>query len=72
MGVEADPAPLPQVYDPGHPDADDSGFVTMPNVSVAQEMVDMITASRSYEANLQALRSLKSMVEASLALLRNV
>ena len=71
-GIEPDLSALPKVYDPGHIDADDNGFVTLPNISIAKEMVDMITASRSYEANLQALRNLRSMFESSLALLRNV
>ena len=70
-GIEPDMSELPQVYDPGHPDADANGFVTMPNVRIASEMVDMITASRAYEANLQALRNLRSMVQNSIAILRN-
>ncbi|MCA9187138.1 MAG: flagellar basal body rod protein FlgC, partial [Planctomycetales bacterium] len=57
---------------PGHPDADARGFVVMPNVKPANEMVDLITASRSYEANLQALRSLRTMAESALSLLRSV
>ena len=72
VGLRPDQSELPKVYEPGHPDADENGFVLLPNVSVAREMVDMMTASRSYEANLQALRSLRSMVERSLTLLRSV
>ena len=50
------------VYDPGHPDADpETGLVAMPNVNLVEEMVDMITASRSYEANVTAMSSTKSM-----------
>ncbi len=49
------------VYDPGHPDADEEGYVLMPNVNVITEMVDMITASRAYEANVQAVQSAKQM-----------
>jgi flagellar basal-body rod protein FlgC len=50
------------VYDPGHPDADpDTGLVAMPNVNLVEEMVDMITSSRSYEANVTAMSSTKSM-----------
>jgi flagellar basal-body rod protein FlgC len=71
VGMQADMSELPTMYEPGHPDANPEGFVELPNVSVATEMVDMMSASRSYEANLQALRSLRSMVERSLELLRN-
>lgn len=50
-----------KVYDPGHPDADDKGYVSMPNVNVIEEMVNMISASRSYEANVTCLNGTKSM-----------
>lgn len=70
IGVENDQAPFPKVYDPGHPDANAEGYVTMPNVAIANEMVDLITATRGYEANLQALRAMRSMVEQSLSVLR--
>jgi flagellar basal-body rod protein FlgC len=61
-GVYEDPSPFPQVYDPGHPDADpNTGMVEMPNVNVVEEMVNMITAARSYEANVTAFESLKQM-----------
>lgn len=53
--------PLKKVYDPNHPDADNEGYVTMPNVNVLNEMVDLITASRSYEANVTALNTSKQM-----------
>lgn len=49
------------VYDPGHPDAREDGYVEMPNVNVVEEMTDMITASRSYEANATAFETLKRM-----------
>lgn len=48
-------------YDPGHPDADPSGYVAMPNVSVVEEMADMIAATRAYEANVTAAQAAKSM-----------
>ena len=70
LGVEPDPSEFPEVFDPGHPDANERGFVRMPNVRLATEMVDMITASRAYEANLQALGALRSMAENALTLLR--
>ncbi|MFA7229060.1 MAG: flagellar basal body rod protein FlgC [Melioribacteraceae bacterium] len=55
-----------QVYMPDHPDADEKGYVQMSNVSILNEMVDMIAATRSYEANLQALNSSKQMIKDSL------
>ena len=66
-GVEApqvveDATPPRAVYEPGHPDADASGYVQMPNVNVVKEMVDMISASRAYEANVTALNAGKAMV----------
>lgn len=70
LGVEPDQTELPKVYDPGHPDADADGFVQMPNVSLPNEMVDLITASRAYEANLKALHLYRQMTEQALALLR--
>ncbi|MCA9196200.1 MAG: flagellar basal body rod protein FlgC [Planctomycetales bacterium] len=71
VAIEEDQSPFPKVYQPGHPDADEQGFVEMPNVQMSSEMVDLITASRSYEANLKALRSYRQMVEGVLSLLRN-
>lgn len=56
-----DTTPLKQVYDPGHPDADENGYVSMPNVDIVTEMVNMISASRSYEANITAMNTTKSM-----------
>lgn len=56
-----DQTPAKLVYDPSHPDADENGYVKMPNVDVLKEMVDMISASRSYEANVTALNATKGM-----------
>lgn len=50
-----------KVYDPSHPDADEDGYVTYPNVNVVQEMTDLIDASRAYEANVTAFNASKSM-----------
>jgi flagellar basal-body rod protein FlgC len=50
-----------KVYDPSHPDADEDGYVTYPNVNIVQEMTDMIDASRSYEANVTAFNATKNM-----------
>jgi flagellar basal-body rod protein FlgC len=60
--IEEDSAPLKPVYNPTHPDADADGYVLMPNVDITKEMVDMISASRSYEANVTALNASKSMI----------
>jgi flagellar basal-body rod protein FlgC len=68
--VERDAAEGPQVYDPGHPDADANGMVRMPNVDTAREMVTMMVASRAYEANLAALQASRRLAEASLNLAR--
>jgi len=70
VGIQPSTGELPRVYNPSHPDADPEGFVLMPNISVPEEMVDLITASRAYDANLKALRTFKQMVEQSLSLLR--
>ncbi|MFZ1984854.1 MAG: flagellar basal body rod protein FlgC [Desulfatitalea sp.] len=53
-------API-QKFEPGHPDADADGYITLPNVNVVEEMVNMISASRSYEANVTAIRATKEM-----------
>ncbi|HOD42215.1 MAG TPA: flagellar basal body rod C-terminal domain-containing protein, partial [Candidatus Wallbacteria bacterium] len=50
------------VYDPAHPDANSEGYVSYPNVNVVREMVDMITCSRAYEANVTAMNSAKNMI----------
>jgi flagellar basal-body rod protein FlgC len=60
-GVVKDNSPFPRVYNPGHPHADAQGFVSMPNVNVVTEMVDMITASRSYEAAITVSTAAKNM-----------
>lgn len=61
VGVVRDNDPFRLVYEPGHPDADADGYVRMPNVNVVSEMVDMISASRAYEANIAALNAAKDM-----------
>jgi flagellar basal-body rod protein FlgC len=60
-GIAEDKSPFKSVYDPGHPDADENGYVKMPNVDIMTEMVNMISASRGYEANVTAINSTKSM-----------
>ena len=70
-GVVQDTAtPLKRVYDPGHPDADAQGYVSMPNVDTVTEMVDLISAQRAYEANVTAMQSAKQMFSRTLDLLR--
>jgi flagellar basal-body rod protein FlgC len=64
--IDQSTAPSRMVHDPSHPDADASGNVAMPNVNIVQEMVDMITATRSYEANVQAISAAKAMVSKAL------
>jgi flagellar basal-body rod protein FlgC len=69
-GIANDPSPMKKVYDPGHPDADAQGYVTMPNVNPVTEMVDLITASRSYEADTQAMNTAKTMYTKALDIIR--
>ncbi len=59
--IEPDNSEFKRVKDPGHPDADADGWVLMPNVEPVMEMVDLITASRSYDANVTALNAAKTM-----------
>lgn len=66
--IEKDNSPLRMVYDPSHPDADEKGYVAMPNVNVVEEMVDMITATRAYEANATAFNATKQMLLKALEL----
>lgn len=61
-----DQRPLKVVYDPSHPDADENGYVRLPNVNIVEEMIDMISATRSYEANVTAINSAKSMINKAL------
>ncbi len=61
VSVAADSSEFRVIYDPGHPDADEGGYVLMPNVNPISEMVDMITASRAYEANVSAVQTAKDM-----------
>jgi flagellar basal-body rod protein FlgC len=60
--VVEDPSPLKQMYDPKNPLADDKGYVSMPNVNVVDEMVNMLSASRSYQNNVETMNSAKTML----------
>lgn len=64
--VVRDPSPGPLVFDPSHPDANADGYVRMPNVNIVEEMVNMIAASRSYEANITAINTSKAMMTRTL------
>lgn len=64
--IVEDKSPLRKVYNPTHPDADETGYVTMPNVNVLNEMADMMVSTRSYEANVETLNALKGMFSKAL------
>ena len=68
--VTRDNSPGERVYEPGHPDAGADGYVETPNVNIIEEMVDMISASRSYEANITALNSSKAMIAKTMEISR--
>lgn len=69
-GIVEDPAPPVMKYEPGHPDADAAGMVAYPNVDPVQEMVDMLSATRSYEANITVVRDVREMTRSALQILR--
>jgi flagellar basal-body rod protein FlgC len=66
--IQKDTRPPIQIYDPGSPDADKSGMVSLPNINIHEEMADMISASRSYEANLAVVKNSRSMAMQTLAI----
>lgn len=67
-GIVRDNSPFTMIYDPGHPDADQDGIVAMPNVNVIEEMVNMMMASRAYEASVSAFNISKTMFMKTLEL----
>jgi flagellar basal-body rod protein FlgC len=69
-GIVEDQSAPRRIYDPGHPDADAQGYVSMPNVNPVTEMVDLISASRAYEANVTAMQTAKQMFTKTFELLR--
>lgn len=71
QAVVRDQSELPTVFNPGHPDANAEGFVKMPNVKLPMEMVDLMTASRAYDANLKSLTMFKQMAEQALSLMQS-
>lgn len=66
LGVTADNRPYKTVYDPNHPDANDQGYVTYPDINVVEEMTNMMQAMRGYEANVQTIESAKRMFQKAL------
>ena len=63
VSVQEDRGEFQKVYDPSHPDADANGYVSMPNVNVMKEMVDMLSATRAYEANAAVINTVKTMAQ---------
>ncbi len=67
-GIVEDQKAPKMVYNPNHPDADAKGYVAMPNISVMEEMVNMITSNRSFESNTQAIQATKSMATTAIGI----
>jgi len=66
--IETDNSPPIKVYDPGNPDADAQGMISTPNININEEMADMITASRTFEANLAVVKNARAMAMETLAI----
>jgi flagellar basal-body rod protein FlgC len=66
--IEKDPRPPVMVYNPSHPDANAQGMVAVPDINIHQEMVDMISASRAFEANLAVVKNARAMAMQTLAI----
>jgi flagellar basal-body rod protein FlgC len=71
VGIVSDPSPDRLVFDPGNPEADARGYVHYPNVEIVKEMVDMMAASRAYEANVAAITETRAMNAADINLLKS-
>ena len=69
--IERDTRPPMEIYEPGNPEADKRGFVAMPNINIHEEMADLISASRTFEANLAVVKNARSMAMATLAIGRH-
>ena len=67
--IVPDMSPFKTVYDPGHPDADQNGYVLMPNIDVAVEMVGLVSATRSYEANISSINATKQILRKALEII---
>ncbi len=70
MEIVGDTSPFKRILDPWHPDADKDGYVTYPNIDLPKEMVNMLYASRAYQANVAVLKRYKDVVEVTLELLK--
>ncbi|MES2615670.1 MAG: flagellar basal body rod protein FlgC [Bdellovibrionota bacterium] len=70
-GIVEDKKPAKMVFNPNHPDANDQGYVAMPNISVMEEMVNMITANRNFESDTQAIQATKSMATTAISIGRS-
>ncbi len=68
--IVSDPSPFMRVYDPHHPDADEAGYVTYPNVSIAVEMANLVSAQRAYDANIAVIVSDKRMQQTALEIIQ--
>ena len=66
VAIVDDTTPFQKVYNPGHPDADENGFVSLPNVSMSKEMVDLVYISKLYEANITTFNIAKKMAQDTL------
>ncbi len=66
LGVTEDSKPARMVYEPGHPDANEEGFVAMPNIDIVEEMTNLMVARRSFEANIAAMNATKQMISKAL------
>ncbi len=71
MGVALDNRPTRRVYEPGHPDANEEGFVEYPDINVVEEMANMMTAQRNFEANATTVDTVKAMYLKALEIGRN-
>jgi flagellar basal-body rod protein FlgC len=69
-GIVVDSSPPEQRYMPGHPDADADGYVAFPRMNPAEDMVDLMSASRGYEANISAMSAVKDMIQRSIDIFR--
>lgn len=69
--IKPDLSPLRMVFDPGHPDANDDGYVGYPNVDAAVEMVDLVSAQRAYEANIAVIASSRRMSAKALEIIQS-
>jgi len=66
--IQKDPRPPVQIYDPGNPDADANGMVSLPNINIHEEMADLIAASRAFEANLAVVKNARAMALQTLSI----